>query len=215
MHGVLGTSRQAGTSSENWIPEQLLGFAVSGQDYEVLDLAGGGRHAIALTTLHGRDSRDEPRRTIVWGDNSKGQIGQPEKVETTTVLPRRLLRSLFPLYPGSNVIDSTNNRVCVNIWNFWNATSREIHLTPGVRSAKDIERDINEQMGADYIHITTDEDSERVSVQVIKSGVQFDFLTPGCRALADRFSFSRAYFKLPAMGLLGEVPPFQHCLEEN
>lgn len=202
MQGVLGTVRNAQTALANWEPEQLLGFAVTGYGHEVLDVAGGDAHAVALTTFRGRAAPDEPRRTIVWGDNSKGQIGESRAGDTTTVLPRRLLRSSFPLYPLSNLVDNTNNRVC---YRMWNTTSQDIFLTTGQRGLTDIELDINEKMGGDYVQITTDEDTDRVSLHVIKSGLQLDFHTPGCRALADRFSFSRAYFKLPATGLLGEV----------
>ena len=212
MQGVLGTSRNAGTSLANWEPQQLLGFAVIGYGHEVLDVAGGGAHAVALTTLQGRATRDEPRRTIVWGDNSKGQIGESRAGDAPAVLPRRLLRSLFPLYPLSNLVDNTNNRVC---YKMWNTTLQDLFLTTGLRGLNDIELDINEKMGGNYVQITTDEDTDRVSLHVIKSGLQLDFITPGCRALADRFSFSRAYFKLPAKGVLGEVhfilSVFLHC----
>ena len=211
MEGALGASRNAGTSNYNYEPSLILGYAVSGRGYEVIKVSSGGAsHVVALTTLNGETARDVPRRTLVWGSNLKGQIGAPETVEPAIVPPRRLLRSLFPLLLQGNLIDSTNRRVCFYKWNTsvvpgWNTPLQEVLIATGVRGIKEIESDINTQMGGNYISITTDEESERVSVSLLESGVQFDFASRTCSGLAKRLAFSQPWFKLPANGFLNEI----------
>ena len=166
-------------------------------------MSGAGSHVVALATPDGHTAPHVPRRTLVWGDNSMGQIGAPEAAEARAVPPRRLLRSLFPRSEKGNVVDSTNRRVCYKEWDA-GVVSRSLELETGVRGIKDIATDINTKMGGQYISITTDEDSEQVIVQLRKPGVQFDFKSDSCRALSDRLGFSRG-FETPALGLLNEV----------
>ncbi len=185
------------------MPEQIIGYAGAGHGHEVIAVSSGGSHVVALATADGRTDRHVPRRTLVWGDNSMGQIGAPEAAEARAVLPRRLLRSLFPRSDKGNVIDSTNRRVCYRRWDA-GVVSHHLELATGLRGIKDIEMDINTQMGGQYISITTDEESERVSFHLRGNGVQFDFLSDNCRALSDRLGFSRG-FEIPAKGLANEV----------
>ena len=132
-----------------------------------------------------------------------GQIGAPETAELPASQARRLLRSLFPSSAKGNLVDNDNRRVCYNKWND-GVVPAHINLATGIRGIKEIEADINAQMGGQYVRITTEEESERVSFEIVRSGVQFDFKSPGCRGLADRLGFSRN-FEIPAVGLLNEV----------
>jgi len=203
LDGELGASRHAGTSNINRVPVQIIGYAGAGHGHEVIAVSSGGSHVVALATPDGRTDRHVPRRTLVWGDNSMGQIGAPETAEARAVMPRRLLRSLFPHSDKGNVIDDTNRRVCYKRWDA-GVVSHYLELATGVRGIKDIEGDINTQMGGQYISITTDEESERVSFHLRGNGVQFDFFSDNCRALSDRLGFSRG-FEIPATGLANEV----------
>ena len=211
LEGELGTSRNAGTSNYNWIPSSILGFNVTGSGYEVVDMSPGAAHVFALSTLDGKSHREEPRRTLVWGSNAKGQIGEPWETLSAPVAPRRLFRSMFPRSQNGNRIVASNRRVCYFKWNDnispgWNDSMKEILLPLGVLGLQDIESAINNQMGGDYIRLTTDADSELVNVHLVKAGVQFDFMSSNCTGLADHLGFSRPFFKLPpTTGLFKEV----------
>jgi hypothetical protein len=131
------------------------------------------------------------------------------------------VRSLFPIVAEGNEINNINQFVCYNVLNT-NKTSeqrytmKKVLLRTGVLGIKDIQRDINTKMGgAEYINIETDQETELVSVQLMKSGVQFDFSSPGCTGLAERLGFSSPFLKLPANGLLNEVrTSFEYLVEE-
>jgi hypothetical protein len=188
--------------------------------HEVIALASGLSHAFALTTPNGITARNIPRRAFVWGSNSMGQIGEPWAVEPTIVPPRRLVRSLFPSVPEGNEIKDHNRVVCYNVLNTNQSseqryTMKQVLLKTGVLGIKDIQGDINTKMGGEYINIETDQESELVSVQLMKSGVQFDFASQGCTDLAGRLGFSSP-LKLPADGLLNEVrTSFEYLVEET
>ena len=91
---------------------------------DVIALASGLSHAVALTTPNGITARNIPRRAFVWGSNNMGQIGEPWAVEPTIVPPRRLVRSLCPIVPQGNKIDNINRFVCYNVFNT-NQTSEQ------------------------------------------------------------------------------------------
>lgn len=200
---------------------KVTGYMLPATSHEVIALASGLSHAVALTTPNGITARNIPRRAFVWGSNSMGQIGEPWAVEPTIVPPRRLVRSLFPNSLQGNEIDNSNRVVCYNVFNT-NQTSEQRYtmkkmlLRTGVLGIKDIQRDINTKMGgAEYINIETDQETELVSVQLMKSGVQFDFSSQGCTGLADRLGFLSPFLKLPADGLLNEVrTSFEYLVEE-
>jgi hypothetical protein len=199
---------------------KVTGYMLPATSHEVIALASGLSHAVALTTPNGITARNIPRRAFVWGSNSMGQIGEPWAVEPTIVPPRRLVRSLFPSVLQGNEINNNNRVFCYNVLNT-NQTSeqrytmKQMQLKTGVLGIKDIQGDINTKMGGEYINIETDQETELVSVQLMKSGVQFDFTSQGCTGLAERLGFSSP-LKLPADGLLNEVrTSFEYLVQET
>ena len=216
LHGMLGAGSSRGKVATNWEPSQILGYAVAGAGQEVIDMAAGTNHMIALATLRGQTARTVPRKAIVWGDNSMGQIGESgADGDVSNAVPRLMPRSLFPretdysMPHKGNEIHGTNRRVCFYRWDDsaqpgGGYSNHSVLLTEGVRGIKEIELEINEQMGADYISITAADDGERVNFNLLKPGVQFDF-RGDCSGLASRLSFEAPYFKLPAVGLFGEI----------
>ena len=199
---------------------KVTGYMLPATSHDVISLASGLSHAVALTTPNGITARNIPRRAFVWGSNNMGQIGEPWAVEPTIVPPRRLVRSLFPIVEQGNEINNINRFVCYNVLNT-NQTSeqrytmKQVQLNTGVFGLKDIQRDINTKMGGEYINIETDQETELVSVQLMKSGVQFDFSSGSCIGLAARLGFTPPFLKLPADGLLNEVrTSLEYLVEE-